>query len=400
MPIYAGVGVSNNKDYKRAIAEAIYQTKNSLKENQISLAVVITSPDFAFPNLLKAISNIVGLSVPLIGVTNNAIFTQEGIFSHAIAIALISAKEAHFNTASSKSVLKDPQAGGDELAKQLLFGMKNILRRFVLFFSDGSITDNQPLLSGIQQRLGQSFPIIAATPASNNIETNKTFQYFNQEVLNGSAVGLLWAGKVNFGFGIKHGWKPIGKPHRVTSAYKSTITQIEGKPAAALYQDYFAKDIPELKKELRRISCLYPLGINVSGEEEYLLRNILSIENDGSLICRDDVPNGSRVRLMIGTKESCLLATEEAARDAKQNLQLQTYPKGKDASIIFVLNSASRLYLLGRQITKEIEIIKSQFPHTPIIGLCTYREQAPLKTTDFAGKTYSHNQTIVILAMS
>jgi hypothetical protein len=47
-----------------------------------------------------------------------------------------------------------------------------------------------------------------------------------------------------------------------------------------------------------------------------------------------------------------------------------------------------------------LEIIKSHFPATPIIGLCTYGEQAPLKTTDFAGKTYCHNQTIAILAMS
>jgi len=35
------------------------------------------------------------------------------------------------------------------------------------------------------------------------------------------------------------------------------------------------EDYTDLKKELKRISCLYPIGINISGEEEYLLRNIL-----------------------------------------------------------------------------------------------------------------------------
>ena len=154
-----------------------------------------------------------------------------------------------------------------------------------------------------------------------------------------------------------------------------------------------------MKKELKRISCLYPIGINIPGEKEYLLRNIISIEDDGSLICRGDIMTDSQVRLMVGTKESCLAATEEAAREAKQSLELQVYPKEASVSIIFVFNSVSRLYLLGRQIIKELEIIKSHFPRVPIIGICTYGEQAPLKATGFAGKTYSHNQTIAILAM-
>jgi len=107
----------------------------------------------------------------------------------------------------------------------------------------------------------------------------------------------------------------------------------------------------------------------------------------------------SQIRLMIGTKESCLAATEEAAKQAKHALAIQTLPKQESANIVFLFNSVSRLYLLGRQFTKELDIIKSHFPDTPIVGLCTYGEQAPLKTTDFAGKTYFHNQTIAILAM-
>ena len=399
MAIYAGVGISNNKDYRVAVAEAISQARVNLKQKEVSLAIVFTSFEFAFSYLLKAISNLIGTDVPLLGATSNAILTQDGIYSHGVAITLISTKGAYFNTASAKNVLTDPFASGNILAKKLLFGMTDAQRRFCLLFSDGLVIDNLPLLKGLQQRLGQSFPIIGATSASNNIRLNQTYQYFNQEVLNRSIVGLLWAGKINFGLGIKHGWKPLGKPRRVNASDKFVIKEIENKPAVFLYQDYFAKDIPALKRELNRISRLYPIGINISGEEEYLLRNILFIRDDGSLICRGDVPVGSLVRLMIGTKESCLVATEEAAREAKQALAMRVSPKQESVSIIFVFNSVSRLYLLGRQITEELEIIKSHFPDTPIIGLCTYGEQAPLKATDFAGKTYCHNQTIAVLAM-
>ena len=400
MAIYAGVGISNNKDYRVAITEAVTQAKANLKQKQVSLAIVFTSLEFAFPYLLKAISNLIGADVPLLGATSNAILTQDGIYSHAVAITLITTQEAYFTTASARDVLTDPYASSDNLSKQLLFGMKEAQRRFCLLFSDGLVIDNLPVLRGLQQRLGQSFPIIGATSASDNIRLNQTSQYFNQEVLNKSIVGLLWAGKTNFGLGIKHGWKPIGKPHRVSLSDRFVIKEIEGMPAVSLYQDYFAKDISALRRELRRISCLYPIGINISGEEEYLLRNILQIQDDGSLICRGDVPIDSQVRLMIGTKESCLAATEEAAKEAKQSLAMQTLPKQESISIIFVFNSVSRLYLLGREINKELAIIKSHLPDTPIVGLCTYGEQAPLKATGFAGKTYYHNQTITILAMN
>jgi len=399
MSIYAGVGKSSSQDYNSALSEAIYQAKSNLKQPEISLAIIFTSPEFAHPHLLKKFRNMIGEEIPVLGVTSNAIFTDDQILNHGVIIALIGAKETYFNIALATDAVENLEANGNNLGKQLLFGMRDIRRRFCLFFSDALIMDNLPFLKGLQQRLGMSFPMFGATPATNNIRVNKTYQYFNQEVLNNSIVGLLWAGNVNFGLGIKHGWKPLGRPRRVSVSDGFVIKEIEQRAAASLYQDYFAKDVPALKRELKRISCLYPLGINISGEEEYLLRNILSIRDDGSLICRGDVPVGSQVRLMIATKESCLVATEDAAREAKQAFALQTMPKPETIQIIFVFNSASRLYLLGRQITKELEIIKSFFPDTPIIGLCTFGEQAPLKTTYFAGKTYCHNQTIAIIAI-
>ena len=404
MAVYAGVGISSNKDRRLAIAEAVSLAKENLKQNEISLAILFTSVEFASLYLLKTTSNLIGPNVPLVGATSSAILTKDGIFKQGIAIALINTKEVYFNTAAIKEALVDLQASGDNLGKQLSWGMRDIRRSFCLFFSDGLIIDNLPLLKGLQQRLGQSFPIIGAIPASGNIHLNKTYQYYNQEVLNGSVVGLLWTGKINFGLGIKHGWKPIGKSHRVSASDKFIIKEIENMPAVSLYKDYFAKDTSALKEELKHISRLYPIGIDISREAEYLLRKIIFIREDGSLICRDNVPVDSQIRLMIGTKESCLAAAEEAAREAKKTLAaqtLQTSPKKKsEASIIFVFNSVARLHLLGRRIAEELEIIKSHFPDTPIIGLCTYAEQAPLKATGFAGKTYCHNQTITILAMS
>ncbi len=401
MPLHAAIGKSNKKDYKLAVAEALYQAKKKTEGRLPSLAIVLTSIEYASPYLLTAISNRIGKDVPILGATNNAILADDKVHSRIIAIVLISAEEAYCNIASLPNTQSNLEAESSELAKQLLLGLGNAGRRFCLLFSDKLIIDNPSFLNGFRQVLGQSFPIIGANITPDETHPGKSYRYFNQKVLSDTTVGALWAGRVNFGLGIKHGWKPIGKPHRVSSVSKEfTIKEIEKKPAVLLYQDYFAKDALELKKELNRISCLYPLGMRVSGEEEFIIRNIVSIEHDGSLVCRGDVPVNSEVRLMIGTKESCLQATEEAASEAKKALETQAFPRKKPASLVFVFNSASRLYLLGRKIKRELEIIQSYFPQSPIIGLCSHGEIAPLKTTEFAGKSYSHNQTISILAIN
>jgi len=60
-----------------------------------------------------------------------------------------------------------------------------------------------------------------------------------------------------------------------------------------------------------------------------------------------------------------------------------------------VFDSASRFTLLGRQASRELEIIKAVFgENTPLIGIYTYGEQAPLKSINYLGRSYFHNQSI------
>ena len=97
---------------------------------------------------------------------------------------------------------------------------------------------------------------------------------------------------------------------------------------------------------------------------------------------------------MIGTKETCLAATHQAIEEVKKGLF------GRPCNFVLVFDSISRYILLGRQAGKELEIIKEQMgKDTPIIGLCTYGEQAPLRSINYLGKTYFQNQTITIVAI-
>ena len=394
MTIEAGIGVGLGKDPLQSTVEAIRQARRNISSEKIDLAFVFTSAELAHPNILKTINDLLGATA-IVGCSGAAIISNQGIFQHGIAIMLVSLPEGiHFNIGYTKDIVtKGSLPAGEELGEKLLYGFRNIHRNLSLIFSDGLMKDKTNFLYGLQEKLGQSFPLVGACASDNKLFL-KTYVYFDREVSSNAACGLLFGGKLNFGLGIKHGWKPLGKPRYVTKSDTDILYKIDDAPAAKIYEEYLDCNLTELKKQLKHISVLYPIGIHLPGEDEYLLRNVMSVQEDGSLILQGEIAEGAQIRLMIGTKESCLTATKEAVDEAKKGLQNQR------SDFVLVFDSISRYILLGRQASRELQIIKEGLGQdTPIIGIYTYGEQAPLKAVDYHGKTYFHNQTITVLAM-
>jgi hypothetical protein len=388
------LGFSQLEDPLLAANEAIGQATIGLKNTPATLAFVFTSIEFAHPLMLKVVNNLLG-EIPILGCSSLEIMTNRGVFKHGFAILLLSlSQQTFFNVAAVKNVNSNTSlASGRELGDKLLFGFRNVPRSLSIILSDKLITEGTRLINGLQESLGKSFPLIGAS-SSDNFQNHKTYQYLNKEILSGSCSGILFGGKFNFGFGIKHGWKALGKMRCVTSSDGNVIKEIDGLAAVKLYEDYFAKNQSDLTKELRRISIYYPLGIYLPGEKEYLLRNIISINEDGSLVTQGDIPQNSKIRLMISTEDSRLTATVAACEEAKRNLGNQK------VKFLIVFDSAARISILGRQDDMELSVIKEVFgANTPLIGICTTGEQAPLKSINYLGRTYFHNQSINILAI-
>lgn len=394
MAIHIGTGLSTASDHIQAVKEAVKEAQTNIHSEKIDLAIVFSSIEFAHQRVLKTINDLLE-PAPLIGCSSLAVISHQGIHRHALAVILLSLSEGiYFNAACVKDInAKSAITAGEELGEKLLYGSQNIRRDMSLIFSDGLIHNAPELIYGLQERLGRSFPLVGAC-ASDNLAFQRTYLYYNQEVISDAACGILWGGKLNFGLGIKHGWKPLGKPRDVTQSKGNIVYEIDNLPAVKIYEEYFAKNTSELKKDLKRISIFYPIGIYLAGEEEYLLRNILNIEN-GALIFQGDVPQGSQIRLMIGTKESCLEAAEQAADELKKGLGTQT------CKLALVFDSASRYILLGRDAHQELEIVKERLgKDTPVLGIYTYGEQAPLRAISYLGKTYFHNQTFTVVGIT
>ncbi|MCM8757684.1 MAG: FIST C-terminal domain-containing protein [Candidatus Omnitrophica bacterium] len=392
-----GIGISTKNEPSLAIEEAFWQAKIQISSSKPNVCFIFSSPEFASPLLLKKIYPYL-LDIPVVGCSTLAIFYNSHIYRHGVLVLLIQMEGVNLSVGVVKEIKKKGSLiAGEELGKELLKNFKSSQRDFAMLFCDGLLDEGSQLLRGLQERLGTSFPIVGGS-ASDNLRFLKTYLYFNKEILTDSAIALLWGGKLNFSLSFRHGWKPVGKSHTVNEAKGNLIKKIDQKPAVELYQEYFAKDNFELKKDLKLISSLYPLGIYLEGEQEYLLRNIRSIQDDGSLICQGDVPEGSTVKIMIGTKQTCLLATREATEELKENFFSLPYKKKMD--LVFSWSSTSRYILLKREAEEELNIIQKILgENIPLIGIYTYGEQAPLKAITYQGKTHFHNQSIVLLAL-
>ncbi|MFB3918817.1 hypothetical protein BU251_08520 [Candidatus Velamenicoccus archaeovorus] len=392
MSTLIGVGFSEKKDPFLAASEAAKMALYQIHHRPITVAFLFSTIHFAHQRLLEGIYYALG-HIKLLGCTGSSVIWPEAINKYGVGLMLISMDHVTFGQAHSVGIkTKGARQIGEEFARQALKNLSTPQRDLALIFCDGIVENGSDLLKGIKDILGLSFPIFGAS-AADNFRFHQTYQYFDKELLTDGVAGLIFSGENIFGMGVRHGWKPLGRPHTITGVKGNVIKTIEEKPAVTIYEEYFGKSRKEIEKTLIEMSIYYPLGLYVPGETEYLLRNVLRIDEDGGLVCQGDASVGSEVRLMMGTKEWALNAATQAAQEAKDSL------KDKEVKGALVFESISRNKLLGRLTERELSRIKKVLGNVPILGICSYGEQAPLKSLEHYGETYFHNETLAILAI-
>lgn len=394
MSLLVGVGISEKKDPFLAASEAANLAWHQIHHSKkIDLALLFSTIHFADKRLLEGVNYTLG-PVKILGCSGAGLISSKNVMKYGVGIMLLSYSEKiKFGCGAISDIsTHGARMSGDEFARQALKDLGTTQRELALIFCDGLLENSSELLRGIKDVVGLSFPIFGGSSAD-NLTFSKTYQYYNKEIFTRGLIGAIFSGENFFGIGLRHGWKPLGRPHSITEAKGNIIKKIEDRPAVSIYMDYFGKSREEIEKSLVRMSIYYPLGLYVPGESEYLLRNSLRIDTDGGLVCQGDANQGDDVRLMMGTKEWALEAATQAAQEAKDSLADRPI-KG---AIVF--ESIARNKLLGRLTEQELSRIKDVLGDIPILGVCSYGEQAPLKSLEHYGETYFHNETVAILAI-
>ena len=395
MTTHIGIGFSQELNAEKAAREAAYQAKSNIKADHIDMALILSTVHYP-PNKTMPVINQMLQTKNIIGSSTAGIILTDYIKTLGVAILALASDDIQFGTGSVNDISsKDPHQAGTALAHSTVKNFGKLNKQAFLFFIDGQFGKKTPFLKGLQDILGNFFPIVGAG-SSDDFNFEQSFQIYQGDALVQSAVGLLMGGRVTVGIGSRHGWRPLGKPRVIDEVNDNIIVSIDEKKASSIYVEYFGKDADHIRSsKLGQLAILYPLGIYVGGGKEYLLRNAIDILADGSIVCQGDVPNNAEVHIMIGNKESCKQAAVDAAQEAYKNLG------GKHPKLIIILESMTRLKLLGRQAIQEIEKIKEMFgPSVPIFGMYADGEIYPFQTIDQFKKPHLQNESITILAIS
>ena len=394
MATYIGIGFSRHRDSQQAAREAATQAKMDLRAADTAWALLLCTGHYD-PQKIVPVVNETLRNPKLTGCSTTGIILPDSIETHGVAVLAIASDEMKFGDGFVEHIdTMSPQDVGLELAKHCRADFGAHGRQVFVFFVDSRLRNVSPLLKSIQGTLGNIFPVIGAGSCT-NLQFNDTFQIYRNRVLANAVSGVIMGGHMNVGVGSQHGWRPLGKPRTISEAAGNVIQSIDGKPAYNIYEEYFAEEAGQLRAQHSgQMAILYPLGIFIEESQNYLLRNAVDILSDGSIVCQGDIPRGARIHIMIGNKDSCKEAARTAAQEALQNLL------GKDPKLIIVLESMSRLKLLGRMAFQEVVKIKEIFgSRVPIIGMYTNGEVSPLQSTERFKRPHLQNESITVLAI-
>ncbi|OGH69012.1 MAG: hypothetical protein A3D53_03860, partial [Candidatus Magasanikbacteria bacterium RIFCSPHIGHO2_02_FULL_45_10] len=318
--IKAGVGTQQNiTEPRKAARAAVREAVTKLDGRKPDIIFMFSSIKYDQKELLAG-ANAEVSGVPIVGGTAAGEITSWASLYDAVNVMAIVSDQIKFHVGCGSKVSKDSFNAGAEAAKNVISASGNQKPDLFIMIPDGMTGNGAAIVEGAKSILGKNFPIIGGSTGDDYL-FKKTFEYCHGKLLTDSVVGIGVSGNFSYGFGIRHGWEPVGLPLTVTKAEGVALKEINHEPALKVYQDYFGKNASDLVKEpLARMAYTYPLGIAVPGSDEFLIRDPVVANEKGEIIMAAAIPEGTPIRLMIGDRDAAIEAAEMAAQTAKEEL--------------------------------------------------------------------------------
>lgn len=321
----------------------------------------------------------------VVGSTGDGVFTHDALVATGCVAAHLPAGDARFGVAYAE--IED-----NELARAARTSAELARRRagdgldhsVLMLITPGRAGDQREFVRGAYEVTGARVPMVGGA-AANNPGVVETPQFAEGRTLP-NAVVAVWINSTRpLGVGVRHGWRPLGRPLLVTRAEGNVIWELDGRPALETYFEERGADAQLDRPAFSGKVMDRPLGLpNPSGR--YDVRHILG-EQDGGLTMFGYVPEQSVVQVMASDSEGLLAGAREAAADAAGQL-------GRDTRGSLVFSCAARVPVLGDRLRDEAIEISRALHGMPACGFFTYGEFARV-----TGSTGFHNATVAILAV-
>lgn len=391
--IKAGVGIKRNlENHEQAAIDASREAAAQLEGAKPQIVFAFSSIKYNQEEVLAGLRKSFP-DVQIVGGSAAGEITSSETAFDGINVMAVASDQISFSVGCGLGVSKNSFEAGAEAARSVIQNNGGKKPDLFIMIPDGMTGNGTDIVAGAKSVLGENFPMIGGS-SGDDYRFQKTYEYCLDKVLTDAVVGVGLSGKFSYGFGIRHGWEPVGLPLKVTKTEGTLLKEINNEPALKVYEDYFGKEASELTKEpLARMAYTYPIGVEVEGSDELLIRDPVIANEKGEISMAAAIPEGAVVRLMIGDRDKAINAAKWAAETAKSQLD------GRQPRFILMFNCMARNKLLGVRCSEENQLAQSVIGQgVPMLGFYTYGEQGPLLGRKNS-PAHFHNETMTLLVV-
>ena len=377
------IGHSDDPDSQSAIAEVLTESKRSLNGSIPQAGLLFAAIDFDHALILQRIQDAFP-GIELIGGTTNGEISSILEFQQdSLTLMLFATDEVEIRAGIGRGASKNPALAAQQAIAQAK-AKSAFLPQLCLTFPDSLTSNGVLILEGLKQSLGKHVPIIGGM-AADDYTFNKTYQFFQDEVLSDSVPVLLFSGQLLFSHGVANGWTPISQRSRVTKVNGSVVYEIDGQRALDFYQHYLGEE------RFAANFAIHALAVFEDQDHFYMRAPNGYDQQSGSVTFFSDIPEQAVVQITDATRDNILSASEASLKNA-----LADYP-GVEPTAALLISCAARRRILGTLTRLEYQLVKTHLPKAlPCCGFYAYGEIAPLVSK---GQTQYHNKTFVTLLM-
>lgn len=292
----------------------------------------------------------------------------------------------HFNLVIGRGLKMQPSDAAKNMASTLVGKSKLAYQHRTLLlladalagYTDEFIQELTTLTAGTYQFFGGG--------AGDDANFGTTHVFYGTEAITDAVVGLEILSQSPLGIGVKHGWKSVSEPMRVTEADGMRLVSINSIQAIEIFEEH-AERTKQNFDRLNPMPFFLHNALGIQTKDGYKLRVPLSVQDDGSIICASSIPLGAAVCIMNTTSPSSIAAAETAVASALQQL------KGKKPKAALFFDCVATRLRMGKDFDLELSSLeKSLGASTGLAGCNSYGQIARVEG-QFNG---FHNCTAVV----
>lgn len=307
------------------------------------------------------------------------------VYDNSVSVTAIEFEKSFFKISRANILAHNDSF---ELGKALFEQLPKENLQHIFIISEGSFVNGSALINGLEENNTQNIKISGGL-CGDNERFEKTLVAYNETPKEGEvAIIGLYGDSLEVTASSCGGWMPFGPERTITKSKDNILYEIDGLPALDLYKKYLG----EKALDLPHSALLFPLNIKAEGKDLPVVRTILNIDEDEkSMIFAGDIPEQSKVQLMMASVDAIVVGAGEAAKKAMQN------QKNKP-QIALLVSCIGRKLVMAQRTEEEVEevldIIGAQ---TLTTGFYSYGEIAPFQSQD---SCELHNQTMTLTLIS